>query len=142
MTHPELTERVEYIVREARDAGFPIRRKKALNLLRSSIRENDDGTICLFVDETKIWSLPRKPDSEKLLAAAAEKIDEYLQMETPPYEIQVISVGGKNALRIGPSIVAREPLPEGSEPLDAMRSAIVASLGEARQKHQGAKYLH
>jgi Zn-dependent protease with chaperone function len=142
MTHPELTERVEYIVREARDAGFPIRRKKALNLLRSSIRENDDGTICLFIDETKIWSLPRKPDSEKLLAAAAEKIDEYLQMETPPYEIQVISVGGKNALRIGPSIVAREPLPEGSEPLDAMRSAIVASLGEARQKHQGAKYLH
>lgn len=142
MTHPELTERVEYIVREASDAGVPIRRKKALHLLRPSIREKDDGTICLFVDETKIWSLPRKPGSEKLLAGAAEKIDEFLQMETPPYEIQVISIGGKNALRIGPSVIVREPLPEGSEPLDTMRAALVASLGEARQKHQGAKYLH
>jgi predicted Zn-dependent protease len=131
MTHPELSERVAYILQTAREKNVPIRRKKALNLLRPSV-ESREGKTVLLLDGDPVWSLPESD----------EKIDDLLQMETAPYEIQIISLDGKNALRVGPSIIAREPLPKGAGTLESFRESLVQSLGEARNKHPGAKYLH
>ncbi|MBL3538861.1 M48 family metalloprotease [Aminivibrio sp.] len=141
MTHPELSERVAYILQTAKEANVPIRRKKALNLLRPSV-ESGEGKTVLLLDGEPVWSLPESSESRDIAAAAAEKIDDLLQMETAPYEIQIISLDGKNALRVGPSIVAREPLPRGAESLEAFRESLVRALGNAHNKHPGAKYLH
>lgn len=141
MTHPELSERVAYILQTAREKNVPIRRKKALNLLRPSV-ESREGKTVLLLDGDPVWSLPESGEGRAAAAAAAEKIDDLLQMETAPYEIQIISLDGKNALRVGPSIIAREPLPKNAETLESFRESLVRSLGEARNKHPGAKYLH
>ena len=141
MTHPELSERVAYILQTAREKNVPIRRKKALNLLRPSV-ESREGKTVLLLDGDPVWSLPESGESRAAAVNAAEKIDDLLQMETAPYEIQIISLDGKNALRVGPSIIAREPLPKGAGTLESFRESLVQSLGEARNKHPGAKYLH
>jgi Zn-dependent protease with chaperone function len=140
MTHPELSERVTYILQTARETNTPIRRKTALNLLRPSVQAAEGQTV-LLLDGVPVWSLPDGEESRSIAAEASRKIDEVLQMETAPFEIQVIVIDGRNALRVGPSLVAREPLPKGTQPLHIFREALVQSLGEARNKHQGAKYL-
>jgi hypothetical protein len=140
MTHPELSERVMYILQTARETNTPIRRKTALNLLRPSVQAAEGQTV-LLLDGVPVWSLPDGEESRSIAAEASRKIDEVLQMETAPFEIQVIVIDGRNALRVGPSLVAREPLPKGTQPLHIFREALVQSLGEARNKHQGAKYL-
>lgn len=141
MTHPKLSERVEYILQMARDAGVPMQRKKALNLLRPEVDEKKETTV-LSIDGITVWTLPPGEKNFALLHEAAEKIDAFLQMETPPYEIQIVSFNGKRALRVGPSLVVSEPLPEGAEPLESFRENLVRSLSDALDKHQGAKYLH
>ena len=141
MTHPELSERVAYIRQTAREKNVPIRRKKALNLLRPSVEAREGRTV-LLLDGDPVWSLPESGESRAAAVNAADKLDDLLQMETAPYEIQIISLDGKNALRVGPSIIAREPLPKGAGTLESFRESLVQSLGEARNKHPGAKYLH
>lgn len=140
MTHPELSERVAYIMKMAEEGSVPMRRKKALNLLRPSI-EKEAGRLSLRLDGKSVWSLPDEGKNMAVISDAEEKVDGFLQMETAPYEIQVLDLKGGKALRVGPSIVAKEPLPTGAEPLDSFREALVRALGDARDKHKGAKYL-
>ena len=140
MTHPELSERVAYILKMAEERSVPMRRKKALNLLRPSL-EKRDGRAFLLLDGKAVWSLPDEGDNIAVLAGAEEKIDSFLQMEIAPYEIEVLDLRGNKALRVGPSVVVKEPLPIGAEPLDDFREALVRALGDARDKHKGAKYL-
>ena len=139
MTHPELAERVDNILRMAEEMKVPIERKRALHLLRPSTSETEE-TILLAVDGTEIWRARRSPAAEDVAKAASAAIEGFLQMETAPYDIQVIDLGGERALHIGPAIVMREPLPEGATPLETLRESLVAALGAARDKHQGTNY--
>lgn len=140
MTHPELSERIAYLLENARENGFPVQRKTALHLLRPSVMEEGERLI-LLMDGNPVWSVPRGTENTALLAEISMKIDTFLQMETPPYEIQVLSLSGGKALRVGPALVAAEPLPSGAEPLESFRNALVHSLGKARDTHPGAHYL-
>ena len=139
MTHPELSERVEYILKMSEEMKVPIRRKHALNLLRPVVVESGDH-LALTLDGTEVWRSNRTDEGAALLRKAVETIDAFLQMETPPYEIQVLDLDGKGALRIGPALVAREPLPGGTPPLAELRVSLVQALGAALDKHRSANY--
>lgn len=140
MTHPDMQERIVYILRAAGDKKIPVRRKYALNLLRPSA-ESSGGRITLMLDGKPVWSCPDTDEGKEAVSDAAKKLDENLQMETAPYEITIISPGGKKTLAVGNAAVAREPLPKGAESLENFRESLVRALGEARDKHKGAKYL-
>ena len=139
MTHPELAERVEYILQMAREMDVPVQRKRALNLLRPAVVETD-GALILTIDGVEVWRTPSGEKGSALLRRAAETIDSFFHMEIPPYEIQILDFNGQSALRIGPALVAREPLPEGTASLEEFRSALVRSLGTALDKHRSANY--
>lgn len=139
MTHPELSERVEYILRMAEVMKAPIERKRALHLLRPAVVESGND-IVLTVDGAEIWRTPRSEEGDALLRKAAGTIEGFLQMETPPYEIQVLDMNGTKSLRVGPALLAREPLPEGTPPLDKLRTSLVQALGAALDKHRSANY--
>ena len=140
MTHPELSERIAWLLEIARERGFPVHRKTALHLLRTSLAEVGKRLV-LSIDGNPVWSLPGGPGNKALLADVSAKIDTFLQMETPPYEIEVFSLQGVPSLRVGPAILAAEPLPENAESLESFRNALVRSLGKARDIHPGAHYL-
>ncbi len=140
MTHPELSERIAWLLEIAREKGFPVQRKTALHLLRPGIGEEGDR-LSLLVDGEAVWSLPRSRENRALLAEISAKIDTNLQMETPPYEIEVFSLKGISTLRVGPALLAAEPLPQGAASLESFRNALVRSLGKARDIHPGAHYL-
>ena len=140
MTHPELSERIAYLLEIAREKGFPVHRKTALHLLRPSVEEKGER-LTLLLDGSPVWSLPGGTENKTLLAEISAKINLHLQMETPPYEIQVLFLSGGKALRVGPALVAVEPLPPGAESLDSFRNALVQSLGKARDTHPGAQDL-
>jgi predicted Zn-dependent protease len=139
MTHPELSERVDYILKMADEMNVPIQRKRALGLLRPAVAESATHLV-LTLDGAEIWRSNKTDEGAALLRKAVETIDAFLQMETPPYEIQVLDLDGKGALRIGPALVAREPLPEGVPPLGELRASLVQALGDALDKHRSAKY--
>ena len=140
MTHPDLPDRIAYIVKTADDRKIPVRRKYALNLLRTSV-ETSEGRVTLALDGKQVWFLPATEEGREVLLEAAKKVEENLQMETAPYEIRIISPGGRKVLAVGNAAVAKEPLPKGAPSLEDFRESLVRALGEARDKHRGAKYL-
>ena len=139
MTHPELAERIDYILATARTEGVPLHRKEALHLLRTRVEEGD-GKVRLFIDGTEAWNAPSGVAVRALFEDAAAKISASLQMETAPYDIQVISSPRGRILLIEGAAMASEPLPEGIPPLEDLRSGIMAALSSAQRSHQGAKY--
>ncbi len=140
MTHPEMKERVQYILQMAKEQNIPIMRKDALHLLRTDVRDAD-GRLELTVDGASLWSVAGTETNRARLEEIKEKIDRFFQMETVPYEIEVIARDGKQGLRIGPSLVVAEPLPEGAEPLGTFRAALVDALNRAKEKHSGVIYM-
>ena len=140
MTHPELSERIAYLLEIAREKGFPVKRKTALHLLIPSVKEEEKQLLLLLDGET-VWSLPRGAENEAMLAEISVKINTFLQMETPPFEIEVLPLKGISTLRVGPTLLAAAPLPEGAASLESFRNALVRSLGKARDIHPGAHYL-
>lgn len=139
MTHPELSERVEYLLQLAKEMNRPIHRKHALNLLRPAIVETGD-TLLLTIDGEEVWRTPSGEEGRALLQKAVETIKTFFQMETPPYDIQTLDLNGKRTLRIGHALVAQEPLPERTPSLEHLRSALVRALGAALGKHRNVRY--
>ncbi|MGI6253166.1 MAG: M48 family metallopeptidase [Aminivibrio sp.] len=140
MTHPDMSERIAYILKTADEKKIPIRRKYALNLLKPSV-ESSGGKTVLMLDEKPVWTLREDEESKMAALEAAEKLAENLQMETAPYEIRLVTPGGRKTLAVGNAAVAREPLPEGAQSLESLRESLVQALGDARDRHRGAKYL-
>ena len=138
-THPELSERLHYIVDMAEEMRVPLERKKALRLLRPAIRP-EGGDLVLTVDGMEVCRSSAGEEGRIVLEKLFESIESSLQMETPPYDIQVLEIGGAKALRIGPVLAAREPLPEGTTPLSNLRESLVEALLAARDRHPSSGY--
>lgn len=136
MTHPEIKERIQYISETARQQKIPIRRKEALNQLLPTV-VSDSKKIRLLIDDVEVWSMPLSAANERLLKEIAGKLQTFFQMETPPYEIQVLQKDGKKVLRVGPSVLASEPLPAETPSLDTFRTALVEALNRSKRKHPG-----
>ncbi len=139
MTHPEVAERIDYILDMAEDMKIPMHRKRALNLLHPALSE-EGNFIILKVDSIEVWRYPKGEEGGHALEKAAAAIESSLQMETPPYDIQVIDLEGVRSLRIGPLIAARDPLPEGVPSLEHLRESLIKALLSARSEHHSSSY--
>lgn len=142
MDHPYTDERISYIIDGIREKGLPLRRKGSLNLLNISVI-NEEGMINLVIDHRRVWSGPDAPQVDRLMRNTALSLEKHLQLETLPYDIEVIQLPDQMhmALRVGSSIIVKEPLPLSVLPLEQLRENIISALQAARAKHPITDFL-
>lgn len=138
MTHPESVERVEYLSETIRRMNLPLERKKALLLLRVRIEEKGDRLL-LWVDEVKAWEGFNTKETREIFEKAREALDASFEMELAPYDLIVEE--GDRLLRVANRIVARAPLPQGTESLSSFREKLLEAWNAARKTHPIAKYF-
>ncbi len=113
-----------------KDAGFPIRRKKALNLLRSSIRENDDGTICLSSSmKRRFGPSPGSRTVKSCSPPLPKKSTSISRWRLLPMKYRLFQLKKRTPDRSVDRSPRTPRFLKAPEPLDAMRSAIVALRG-------------
>lgn len=138
--HPKTRERVKDLVGIIRDHNWPLERKKALHLLRTSVTESDFEFV-LRIDGLPVWSGPRDTAALELLERTKESLDKYLQMESSPFDIMVLKTQGGEILKIGMgTIVEEKDLIPGMPPLSGFRDRILESLQKAMSIHPIADY--
>lgn len=138
--HPRTRERVKDLVGIIRDHNWPLERKKALHLLRTSVAGSDVG-FELRIDGFPVWLGPRNNAGLDLLEKTRVALDEYLQMELSPFDIMVLKTKSGEVLKIGLGIIVdgKDLLP-GMPPLSELRDRILVSLQKARSIHPVADY--
>jgi len=140
-THPRTEERVKDIISFMRDQGFSLRRKEALRLLVPEVSCSEEE--CLFrIDGRELWRGPREDGTRDALEKLERAVRTSLQLETPPYDIQVIKLEGTEKLLIGRTVAvdaAKAPLGMGS--LESLRDGLVEALQRAKSIHPVAEYF-
>lgn len=138
--HPRTSERVSDLVGIIHDNNWPLERKKALHLLRTSIVESDDK-FTLSIDGLPVWWGSLDTGTYELLERTQESIDKYLQMETSPYDVMVLDTQGEKVLKIGMGTIVKggDVLP-GMPSLPEFRDRMLESLQKARSIHPVADY--
>lgn len=138
--HPKTRERVQSLIGIIRENGWPLERKKALRLLRTTIT-GEEGSLYLNLDGRPVWHGPSGESTRRLLEKTAGLLDRHLQMETSPYDVSIMEFQGKQVLRIGlGTVVSQEEILPGMPTLDDLRDKIVAALQWARSAHPVADY--
>ncbi|HPI97461.1 MAG TPA: M48 family metalloprotease [Synergistales bacterium] len=142
MSHPYIEERISYIIDWIREKGFSLHRKESLNLLKPSV-VIIEGKIHLLIDGLTVWSGPDEPQVDHLMRKTASLLEEHLQLETLPYDIEVIQLPDQinRALRVGTSLIAKEPLSVSVPPLEEFRRNIISALLAAQKKHPITNFL-
>jgi hypothetical protein len=139
-SHPDVEDRVNYLIETMRNNGWKLQRKIPLRLLRPRWIDKE-GRSSLFLDQTLLWSVPEGVLSKKEMNALVEVLDENLQLELPPYDIHLLEEDGSSVFRIGFSLFLKEPLPVGADPLPQVRERLLQALREAQRKHPLGNYL-
>ena len=141
MDHPDIPERLDYMTKAIREAGWPLHRKEALLLLRPGIVQ-EGNRLFLAVDGKPAWEGPAGPETRSCLEGAGKVLDRYLQMELLPSDIAVRKDQEGFSLRVGPGVVAREKdLPPGMGSLQSFAEALRKALVEAQRTHPMGHYL-
>lgn len=141
MDHPDLPERIDYIAKMIADAGWPLRRKEPLHLLRTAI-EAGENRLLLAVDGKPVWSGPPEAQSRLFLEETARRLDRFLQMELLPSDITVGRDEQGPLLRVGPGVIAREKdLPKGMSSLEVFSGNLRKALIDAQRAHPMGRYL-
>lgn len=141
MDHPYVEERVDYLTRIIKEKRWPLERKKALRLLVIRI-EPKDASLVMYVDDAPVWEGPDSSDVAALFSSVKDKLDRAYQMELPPYEIEVVEIDQVRALRVGSTLIVKEPLPAAVDSLESLRQTLVDSLLQAKTTHPIADYLN
>lgn len=138
--HPRTKDRVRDIVGFIREKGWPLERKRALHLLRSSVESVGSG-FALNIDGIQVWRGPGDSGSQELLRETRSALDRYLQMELSPFDIMVLETPGGEVLKIGMGTIAEESkIIPGMPPLSEFRERILETLDRARSIHPVADY--
>jgi predicted Zn-dependent protease len=141
LDHPRVSERVTYLIDFLRSKGWPIRRKEALHLLRVQVRAEGSEYV-MMIDNFPVWKGPQNPETKALLDETASRLDRALQLETQPYDVQVIQLEGVSHLKVGRDLVAsEEELLPGMPSLEDFRNSLVEALQRSRAQHPIANYL-
>lgn len=138
--HPEISERISYLLDHIRENDWPFERKVPLNVLRCNVGHNE-GEIQLFIDDTLIVEGKSDHTTVSFLNGIAEKLNHEMQLELAPYDIQVIEADNAKALRIRNSIIIREPLPMALPGLQVIRNRIIEALLEAQSIHPTVDFM-
>lgn len=140
MSHPRIEERIEFIRQVIRDNGWPLSRKRAIKVLIPSLVVKM-GEWHLRLDQVLLCK-SSDPEAEGLFLSISDKLDDYLELEASPHDIEVIDLpSGVPALVISGRKIAQGPLPEGLS-LDILRDNIMKALLEAKRKNPVAEYLN
>ena len=141
MDHPDLPERIGYMILMIREAGWPLHRKEPLHLLRTAVEARDDRLL-LTVDGRPVWSGSGEEQTRSFLEEARRSLDRYLQMELLPSDIALAQDGGNPSLRVGLGLIAREKdLPKGMESLKAFSENLRKALVDAQKAHPMGRYF-
>ena len=141
MDHPDIPERLDYMTKAIREAGWPLHRKEPLHLLKVAIVQ-DGNRLSLAVDGKPAWGGPAAPATRSCLEGAGRVLDRYLQMELLPNDIAVRKDHGGSSLRVGPGLVVREKdLAPGMGSLESFAEALRKALVEAQRTHPMGHYL-
>jgi len=141
MDHPDIPERLDYMTKAIREAGWPLHRKEPLHLLKVAIVQ-DGNRLSLAVDGKPAWGGPAAPETRSCLEGAGRVLDRYLQMELLPNDIAVRKDHGGSSLRVGPGLVVREKdLAPGMGSLESFAEALRKALVEAQRTHPMGHYL-
>ncbi|HOV28666.1 MAG TPA: M48 family metalloprotease [Synergistales bacterium] len=141
MDHPEIPERIGYMVKFIRNSGWALHRKEPLHLLRISIESQEDRFV-MTVDGKAIWRGPVGEKVRVLMEGVKRGLDQSLQMELMSNEIEVRPDGKSRVLRVGQKAVVRESdLPAGMDSLDVLSENLKKALIEAQRVHPMGHYL-
>lgn len=141
MDHPDLPERIDYMTKMIRDAGWPLHRKDPLRLLKTAIEEKNNRFF-LTVDGKPVWEGPESEGVRKVMEEAKLGLDRNLQMELLPSDIAVGRDESGTLLRVGPGVVVRETgLPAGMSALQSFSEGLRNALIEAQRVHPMGHYL-
>lgn len=141
MDHPDLPERIGYMIRMIRDSGWPLQRKTPLHLLRTAVEASGDRLL-LTVDGRPVWSGPDAEQTRSLMEELRRSLDRYLQMELLPSDIALARDGGNPSLHVGPVVIAREKdLPKGMDSLEAFSENLRKALVDAQRAHPMGRYF-
>lgn len=132
-THPDDDERAEAAVRYMKDKGIQIQRKDVLNALILTVEEQS-GDIRLKVDGATMLALPDGPENRKFMNDFTARLDDALEMELAPYDIQVHGEGANQALIMkGKFVLREEERPAELPGLPEIRDRIVSAIQSARR---------
>jgi len=141
MDHPDTSERVAYLIRYIHDQGWPLERKRALNVLRCNVISRKDSTL-LAIDGKTVIQGPPDTVTKKLFEEISLKLDRNMQLEIAPYDIQVIRFSdSQRALRVKNCILLSEPIREGLPALDVVRENLVEALLNAKGVHPTVDFM-
>jgi hypothetical protein len=140
MDHPDSVERVQNMGKKLKELHIPLERKYPLHLLRTSIQKEGEKAR-LLVDGTGVWEGANDNLTLELLQRAKEILDRDFQMEMAPYDLRLEGTGKDAVLRLKNNILARAPLPEGTQDLPTLRENLLGALARAQKKHPAAKYF-
>lgn len=132
-THPEESERVDAALKYMKEKGIEVQRKDVIQSLKTDV-VSASGDVRLTVDGAALISLHETPENERFLQELKTRLDERLELELAPYDIQVSGGDGEKLLIIRGSIVLTEKeLPEGMLPLSELRDRINDAIINARR---------
>lgn len=138
--HPEISDRISYLLDHIRQNNWPFERKVPLNVLRCNVEQTEDK-VRLLIDDTLIIEGHPDQTAISVLNGIAEKLNQEMQLELAPYDIQVIEGDNARVLRIRNSIIIKEPLPTAFPGLQVIRDRIIEALLEAQSIHPTVDFM-
>ena len=132
-THPEEEERVESALKYLHSKGIEVQRKDVVKSLKVTV-DHAAGNILLKVDGAALLVLPEDEAAKKLFAELASRLDNALELELAPYDLNVTELDGKKAFYIKRArILTQEELLPGMPQLSEIRDRINDALNKSRR---------
>lgn len=140
-THPDDKERVEAALKYMKDKGIAVNRRDVVKKLKPEV-ELISGDIFLNIDGITLFSIKESKESMLLIRELAEKLNKYLELELAPYDIQVGTFNGEEALLIKGNIIIKESesIP-GTPNFLTLREKINDIINEARRENPISNYF-
>jgi len=140
-THPDDKERVEAALKYMKDKGIPVSRRDVVKKLNPEV-VLISGDISLTIDGITLISIKESKKSTLLLTELAEKLNRYLELELAPYDIQVGTSNGEEALYIKGNVIIKESdsIP-GIPKFSTLRTKINDIINEARRENPISNYF-
>lgn len=139
-THPEDKERVDAALKYMKEKGIEVKRKKVVQSLKIATTIVS-GDINLTVDGKALITLKESEEAKEILEELSTRLDNSLELELAPYDIQVSEREGEETLIIaGNNIIKKSECLSGMPSLDELRNRINDVLNNARRENPLSNY--
>ena len=129
----DMEDRLKVVLKYFSENNIEIKRKDVLNMLTVKITEMT-GRLNLSIDETDVMSAEKTEPSQNILVDFKGRLDSQLQLETPPYDIQVMDVLDSKALLIsGRPVLYEKDMINGMPDLLHVRGQLIKALTDAKR---------